>query len=59
MSAHNDGLPEDAAGMNLMLHALIDGELDAAAAMAVERRGGLDHDQRCSGQRRDAMGDAA
>ncbi|MER8659259.1 anti-sigma factor [Mesorhizobium sp. M0847] len=38
MSAHNDGLPEDAAGMNLMLHALIDGELDAAAAMAVERR---------------------
>ncbi|MER9237146.1 anti-sigma factor [Mesorhizobium sp. M0622] len=38
MSAHNDGLPEDAAGMNLMLHALVDGELDAAAAMAVERR---------------------
>ena len=38
MNAHNDGLPEDAAGMNLMLHALVDGELDAAAAMAVERR---------------------
>ncbi|ESX29907.1 MULTISPECIES: anti-sigma factor [unclassified Mesorhizobium] len=38
MSAHNDGLPEDAAGMNLMLHALVDGELDAAAAIAVERR---------------------
>jgi anti-sigma factor RsiW len=38
MSAHNDGLPEDTAGMNLMLHALVDGELDAAAAMAVERR---------------------
>lgn len=38
MSTHNDGLPEDAAGMKLMLHALVDGELDAAAAMAVERR---------------------
>ena len=38
MSAHNDGLPEDDAGMNLMLHALVDGELDAAAALAVERR---------------------
>ncbi|MER8369966.1 anti-sigma factor [Mesorhizobium sp. M1348] len=38
MNAHNDGLPEDAAGMNLMLHALVDGELDAAAAIAVERR---------------------
>ncbi|MER8575317.1 anti-sigma factor [Mesorhizobium sp. M1338] len=38
MNAHNDGLPEEAEGMNLMLHALVDGELDAAAAMAVERR---------------------
>lgn len=38
MTPHNDGLPEDAAGMNLMLHALVDGELDAAAALAVERR---------------------
>ncbi|TGT61359.1 anti-sigma factor [Mesorhizobium sp. M00.F.Ca.ET.170.01.1.1] len=38
MSTHNDGLPEDAAGMKLMLNALVDGELDAASAMAVERR---------------------
>ncbi|MER8577522.1 anti-sigma factor [Mesorhizobium sp. M1423] len=38
MSAHNDGLPEDPAGMKLMIHALVDGELDAAAALAVERR---------------------
>ncbi|WP_315928243.1 anti-sigma factor [Mesorhizobium sp. SP-1A] len=33
-----DALPEDKAGMALMIHALIDGELDAAAALAVERR---------------------
>ncbi|MER8862778.1 anti-sigma factor [Mesorhizobium sp. M0751] len=38
MSAHNDGLPDDPAGMKLMIHALVDGELDAAAALAVERR---------------------
>jgi anti-sigma factor RsiW len=38
MSAHDDGLPEDAEGMLLMIHALVDGELDAAAALAVERR---------------------
>ncbi|UDL89135.1 anti-sigma factor [Mesorhizobium sp. PAMC28654] len=38
MSARDDGLPEDAEGMNLMIHALVDGELDAAAALAVERR---------------------
>ncbi|WP_376702933.1 anti-sigma factor [Mesorhizobium sp. ISC25] len=38
MSAHNDGLPDDPSGMELMIHALVDGELDAAAALAVERR---------------------
>ncbi|MET2825458.1 anti-sigma factor family protein [Mesorhizobium shangrilense] len=38
MSARDDGLPEDAEGMKLMIHALVDGELDAAAALAVERR---------------------
>lgn len=38
MSARDDGLPEDAEGMTLMIHALVDGELDAAAALAVERR---------------------
>ena len=38
MSAHDDGLPDDPEGMNLMIHALVDGELDAAAALAVERR---------------------
>jgi anti-sigma factor RsiW len=38
MSVRDDGLPEDPAGMNLMIHALVDGELDAAAALAVERR---------------------
>jgi anti-sigma factor RsiW len=38
MSAHEDGLPEDDEGMTLMIHALVDGELDAAAALAVERR---------------------
>ncbi|WP_192251726.1 anti-sigma factor family protein [Mesorhizobium silamurunense] len=38
MSPHDDGLPEDPQDMKLMIHALIDGELDAAAALAVERR---------------------
>jgi anti-sigma factor RsiW len=38
MNSHNDGLPEDKAGMTLMIHALVDGELDAAAALSVERR---------------------
>ncbi|MER9870997.1 anti-sigma factor [Mesorhizobium sp. M0136] len=38
MSAHNDGLPDDPASVALMIHALVDGELDAAAALAVERR---------------------
>jgi anti-sigma factor RsiW len=38
MSARDDGLPEDAEGMKLMIHALVDGELDAAAALAMERR---------------------
>ncbi len=38
MKSHDDGLPEDKAGMTLMIHALIDGELDAAAALSVERR---------------------
>lgn len=38
MSAGNNGLPEDKVGMTLMIHALVDGELDAAAALAVERR---------------------
>jgi anti-sigma factor RsiW len=38
MSAHDDGLPGDPEGMKLMIHALVDGELDAAAALAVERR---------------------
>ncbi|RWB58180.1 anti-sigma factor [Mesorhizobium sp.] len=33
-----DGLPEDPQDMKLMIHALVDGELDAAAALAVERR---------------------
>ena len=35
---HEDGLPEDPQDMKLMIHALVDGELDAAAALAVERR---------------------
>ncbi|MER9328023.1 anti-sigma factor [Mesorhizobium sp. M0152] len=34
----DDGLPNDAEGIRLMIHALVDGELDAAAALAVERR---------------------
>jgi len=38
MKSHDDGLPEDRAGMELMIHALVDGELDAAAALSVERR---------------------
>ncbi|MEO5756907.1 MAG: anti-sigma factor [Mesorhizobium sp.] len=38
MTIHDDGLPNDAEGMRLMIHALVDGELDAAAALAVERR---------------------
>ena len=38
MKSHDDGLPEDQAGMILMIHALVDGELDAAAALSVERR---------------------
>jgi anti-sigma factor RsiW len=38
MSARDDGLPEDPEGINLMIHALVDGELDAAAALALERR---------------------
>ncbi|MBZ9678972.1 anti-sigma factor family protein [Mesorhizobium sp. ES1-1] len=35
---HDDGLPNDPEGIKLMIHALVDGELDAAAALAVERR---------------------
>ncbi|MDX8518594.1 anti-sigma factor family protein [Mesorhizobium dulcispinae] len=35
---HDDGLPQDPQDMKLMIHALVDGELDAAAALAVERR---------------------
>lgn len=38
MTAHDDGLPNDPEGIRLMIHALVDGELDAAAALAVERR---------------------
>ncbi|KAA3446481.1 anti-sigma factor [Mesorhizobium sp. SARCC-RB16n] len=38
MTGHDDGLPNDPEGMGLMIHALVDGELDAAAALAVERR---------------------
>ena len=38
MTNHDDGLPNDPEGIRLMIHALIDGELDAAAALAVERR---------------------
>ena len=38
MSPLDDGLPEDPQDMKLMIHALVDGELDAAAALAVERR---------------------
>jgi anti-sigma factor RsiW len=34
----DDGLPNEAEGIKLMIHALIDGELDAAAALALERR---------------------
>ncbi|RVC92057.1 anti-sigma factor [Mesorhizobium sp. M2A.F.Ca.ET.017.03.2.1] len=33
-----DGLPQDPQDMKLMIHALVDGDLDAAAALAVERR---------------------
>lgn len=35
---YEDGLPQDPQDMKLMIHALVDGELDAAAALAVERR---------------------
>ncbi|TIO76577.1 MAG: anti-sigma factor [Mesorhizobium sp.] len=38
MSPREDGLPQDPQDMKLMIHALVDGELDAAAALAVERR---------------------
>ncbi|MBN9219092.1 MAG: anti-sigma factor [Mesorhizobium sp.] len=38
MTGHDDGLPNDPEGIALMIHALVDGELDAAAALAVERR---------------------
>ncbi|HEV2507781.1 MAG TPA: anti-sigma factor [Mesorhizobium sp.] len=38
MTAHYDGLPEDKAEMTMMVHTLVDGELDAAMALAVERR---------------------
>ncbi|WP_434724230.1 anti-sigma factor family protein [Mesorhizobium sp. RIZ17] len=37
-SPREDGLPQDPQDMKLMIHALVDGELDAAAALAVERR---------------------
>ncbi|MDX8490468.1 anti-sigma factor [Mesorhizobium sp. VK22B] len=39
-----DGLPQDPQDMKLMIHALVDGELDAAAALAVERRIAADPD---------------
>ncbi|MDX8445635.1 anti-sigma factor [Mesorhizobium captivum] len=39
-----DGLPQDPQDMKLMIHALVDGELDAAAALAVERRIASDPD---------------
>jgi anti-sigma factor RsiW len=39
-----DGLPKDPQDMKLMIHALVDGELDAAAALAVERRMAADPD---------------
>jgi anti-sigma factor RsiW len=42
MTVHDDGLPNDPEGIRLMIHALVDGELDAAAALAVERRIGAD-----------------
>ena len=38
MGPRDDGLPQDPQDMKLMIHALVDGELDAAAALAVERR---------------------
>ena len=38
MTVHDDGLPNDPEGIRLMIHALVDGELDAAAALGVERR---------------------
>ena len=38
MSKHDDGLPNDPEGIRLMIHGLVDGELDAAAVLAVERR---------------------
>ncbi|MER8463244.1 anti-sigma factor [Mesorhizobium sp. M1396] len=38
MTNHDDGLPNDPEGIRLMIHALVDGELDAAAALAMERR---------------------
>jgi anti-sigma factor RsiW len=36
--SEGEGLPTDPADLRLMLHALADGELDAAAALALERR---------------------
>jgi anti-sigma factor RsiW len=44
MSPRDDGLPQDPQDMKLMIHALVDGELDAAAALAVERRIAADPD---------------
>ncbi|MDX8513284.1 anti-sigma factor family protein [Mesorhizobium captivum] len=44
MSPRDDGLPQDPQDMKLMIHALVDGELDAAAALAVERRIATDPD---------------
>ncbi|RWA68878.1 anti-sigma factor [Mesorhizobium sp.] len=44
MSPREDGLPQDPQDMKLMIHALVDGELDAAAALAVERRIAADPD---------------
>ena len=38
MTNQDDGLPNDPEGIRLMIHALVDGELDAAAVLAVERR---------------------
>ena len=38
MKKQSDAIPDDKAVVNLMVHALVDGELDAAAALAIERQ---------------------
>ncbi len=53
-----DGLPQDPQDMKLMIHALVDGELDAATALAVERRMAADPELAAEHARLVALRDA-